>query len=467
MNRRSFLVLSALFLTPPLAHAQDATWKAGVAKAVITPKQPTWMSGYASRTKPAEGKVHDLWAKALVLEDAAGKRCLLVTLDLVGIDRDTAQAVCRDIEERYHVPRAAVRLAVSHTHCGPVVGSNLRSMYQLPPEQEARIDEFTVDLKKTIVAVAGEALKALAPARVEHGNGHVTFATNRRNNKEPDVPKLRAAGMLKGPVDHNVPVLAVRDPDGRVRAVVFGYACHATVLGFYQWCGDYPGFAQLALEKEYPGAVALFWAGCGADQNPLPRRTVALAESYGGRLAAGVADVLGAPMTPVEPMLRTAYAEVPLALADLPSRETLVEQAAGKERYVAARAKMLLHRLESAGSLRQTYPYPVQTWQLGRDLTWTALGGEVVVDYSLRLKRELTGHANDVLKRDVGPLWVTGYANDVMAYIPSLRVLMEGGYEGASSMVYYGLPTVWSPRVEETIVEAVRQQVDQVRSAKR
>src|SRR5450759_3419782 len=103
-----------------------------------------------------------------------------------------------------------------------------------------------------------------------------------------------------------------------------------------------------------------------------------------------------------------------------------------RDRYIAGRAKLLLKQIEEQGSLRQTYPYPVQAWQLGTDLTWVALGGEVVVDYSLRLKREL------------GPVWVAGYANDVMAYIPSLRVLKEGGYEGGGAMVYYGLPTVWS-----------------------
>ena len=96
-----------------------------------------------------------------------------------------------------------------------------------------------------------------------------------------------------------------------------------------------------------------------------------------------------------------------------------------------------------------TYPYPLQVWRLGNDLTWIALGGEVVVDYARRLKHEI----------DPGRTWVMGYANDVMAYIPSLRVLKEGGYEGGGAMLIYGLPTVWGPRVEETIVEAVHDQM--------
>jgi hypothetical protein len=456
MRRRHFVFCAfAVFLTCPAIFGQStapAPWKAGVAKLVITPKDFLWMSGYAARTKPAEGKVHELWAKALALEAPDGQRCLLVTMDLVGIDRELAKAVCDQIEKRHKLPRSAILLSVSHTHCGPVVGKNLRPMYFLDEGQKKLVDDYTRELQTKLVRVAEEALKDLKPAYLARGNGLVTFATNRRNNKEPDVPKLREHGQLKGPVDHDVPVLSVRDADGKVRAIVFGYACHATVLSFYEWCGDYPGFAQIELEKRYPGAVALFWQGCGGDQNPLPRRTVELAEEYGRQLAQGVESVMKAPMSPVAPLLKMAFDEIDLPLADLPSRETLIKDAASKDRFVASRARLLLKQIADQGSLRRTYPYPVQAWQLGTDLTWVALGGEVVVDYSLRLKKEL------------GPVWVTGYANDVMAYIPSLRVLKEGGYEGGGAMVYYGLPAVWSPRVEEMIVAAVHDQVKAVRA---
>jgi hypothetical protein len=301
--------------------------------------------------------------------------------------------------------------------------------------------------------VVGTAIGNLAPADLARGSGHVTFAVNRRNNKEADVPQLRDLGQLKGPVDHDVPVLSVRDKEGHVKAVVFGYACHATVLSSYEWSGDYPGFAQAALEKAHPGAVALFWAGCGADQNPLPRRTVELAEKYGQELAQGVEAVLSEPMAPVTGKLSAAYTEIALPFADLPTRDKLVEDSTNKDRYVAARAKHLLQAIKDKGSLAGTYPYPVQAWQIGSDLTFVALGGEVVVDYSLRLKKELG--------RD--DTWIAGYTNDVMAYIPSLRVLKEGGYEGGGAMVYYGLPTVWGPKVEEMIVSAAHDQVKKVR----
>lgn len=437
------VALGAIFFPIPV-HAQE-TWKAGLAKTVITPEKPMWMSGYI-RSKPAEGKLHDLWAKALVLEDASGKRGVLVTLDLIGVGRDLSVPICQKLTKKFGFAREAIILSSSHTHTGPVVGHTLSAMHFLDEAQQKLVDDYAELLPRKIVDVVDEAVKNLAPAKLTWKIGSAGFAVNRRNNKEPDVVKLKEAGELKGPVDHDVPVLAVRDNEGKLKGIVFGYACHSTVLAFQLWSGDYPGFAQIELEKAHPGAVAMFWAGCGADQNPLPRRTVALAEDYGKQLAAGVEAVLKERMHPVDAKLSAAYSEVKLPYGELPGREQLAKDALSDNKYVATRARALLEKWNKEGPLQADYPYPVQLWKLGQDLEWITLGGEVVVDYALRLKKELTP----------GKTWVMGYANDVMAYIPSLRVLKEGGYEGGGAMIYYGLPTVWGPRVEEIIVAAVK-----------
>lgn len=434
------------------SFAAELTWQAGFAKVAITPDRPMWMSGYASRTAPADGKETDLWAKAAVLQDGRGKKLVLVTLDLVGIDRALSQTVCKLIQDKHHVPREAVILSVSHTHCGPVVGSTLRSMYFLDAEQTKLVREYTDRLPGKVLEAVDAAAAGLAPVTLKSGAGRAGFAVNRRENKEKDVPDLRAAGQLKGPTDHDVPVLAACSADGKLRGVIFGYACHATVLSYQKWCGDYPGYAMIELEKSHPGAAALFFAGCGADQNPLPRRTVELAKGYGRQLAAAVGEVLRGSMATVAPESAALYREIDLPLAEVPTREALAKATLGDNKYEAARAGMLLKKLDADGAIPASYPYPVQAWRLGTDLTLLALGGEVVVDYSRRLKTELGGNT-----------WVMGYANDVMAYIPSARVLKEGGYEGATSMVYYGLPSVWGPRVEEIIVTEARRQADAVR----
>lgn len=426
------------------------TWKAGAAKVVITPQSSMWMAGYAARTRPAEGKMTELWAKALVLEDPAGKRAVLVTLDLVGIERGLSAPLCEMLAKRYRLDRSQIALNCSHTHSGPVVARNLRPMheYSLEKPQQELIHKYADELEAKVIAVVGQAMDKLAPAKIEWGSGRTDIAVNRRNNKADEVPQLRASGTLKGPSDHDLPVLAVKSADGKLVAVACGYACHATVLDGYQWSGDYPGFYQLEFEQSHPGATALFWAGCGADQNPLPRRSQELAEKYGKQLAAAVEEVLAKPLTPLAGNLETSYAEIPLALAKLPTRGELMMQTKDTNKYVAMRAKMLLEEIDGGQPLSQTYPYPVQLWRLGDGPQWFLLGGEVVVDFAIRIKSEQRGTKT----------WVAGYSNDVMAYIPSRRVLNEGGYEGGGAMVYYGLPTVWSELVEQQIMAEVNRQ---------
>ena len=409
-----------------------------------------WMSGYGSRNHPAEGKLTDLWAKALVLSDAQGNRAAMVTLDLVGIGRALSVSICERLEKQYDLKRDQVALCTSHTHTGPVVGRNLGPLHyrQVDADQRKLIDDYAARLADQVVKLVGQAIDDLQPCRVSWGSGTCTVAVNRRENREAQVPELRTAGALKGPSDHDVPVLAVHDADGKLKTVLFGYACHATVLSLYQWSGDYPGFAQLELEKALPGCQAMFFAGCGADQNPLPRRKVEQAKGYGKRLADAVRKVISGQLKPVVGNLKTTYREIPLALGTLPDRGQIEQDISSKNRYVAARARLLLEQLDGGRSLASTYPYPIEVWQLGDSVQCVILGGEVVVDYARRLKSELRGKQT----------WVAGYSNDVMAYIPSRRVLREGGYEGEGAMVYYGLPTAWSPDVERAIINEVHRQ---------
>jgi neutral ceramidase len=430
--------------------ASGADWQVGLAKTNITPEKPMWMAGYGGRDKPATGKLTELWAKAIVLQDSNGHRGLAITLDLVGIDRDLSRAICAAIETKHKLKREQIAIFCSHTHSGPVVSKNLRPMheYLLPADQKELIAEYAATLEVKVLELAGKAVQDLQPAKISWANGKATFAVNRRTNKEAEVPQLKADNKILGPSDHDVPVLAVHNERGELRAVLFGYACHATVLNGYDWCADWPGYAQLEIEKRHPGCLALFWAGCGADQNPLPRRKVELAEDYGRQTADAVDAALKDDLKTLKGPLSTTYREVAVPLGTLPAKDELETAAAGKDKFQAARAQMLLADLAAGKSLRSEYPYPIATWKFGGDVEWVILGGEVVVDYALRLKNDLRGKQT----------WVAGYANDVMAYIPSRRVLIEGGYEGGGAMVYYGLPTIWAPEIEEIIVREVLQQ---------
>ncbi len=415
--------------------AEPAGWKAGFARVVITPEKPMWMSGYGGRTHPAEGKVHDLFARAAALQDNSGHRSVFVSLDLVGVPKVMAERVTTAVKAKHKLERADLMFCCSHTHCGPALDQTLTHMLDMKEDDWKQVIEYQKWLDQRVLQAIDEALSDLKPARLATSIGKCGFASNRR-------PPIGT-----GPFDHEVPVLRVLSEDGlQLRGVIFGYACHNTVLGFYEWCGDYAGFAQLALEDRHPGATALFFSGCGADQNPLPRRKVEIAEQYGRMLSVSVDAVLQSEMAAVTGSLKTSFREIDLEFSQVPSREEVVRTAEGSDRYQRARAKLFLKDLDAGKSIATKYAYPIQTWKLG-GVTWVALGGEVVVDYSLRLKKELGS----------GSTWVAGYANDVMAYIPSERVLEEGGYEGDTSMIVYMQPSKWKSGLEDQIIRTVHE----------
>jgi hypothetical protein len=443
------------------ANEQPARWKAGVASTIITPDESMWMAGYAARTKPSEGKIHNLNAKVLALEDERGTRLVIVTVDLLGVPRQTRDWLEEQVRQRYKLAPEALLLSASHTHSGPVVREAKYSIYGntvygLSPEQIEQSNRYVDNLQQKVLELIGQAMENLAPATLGYSHARAGFAMNRRL---PSETGYRNSPNPDGPVDHDVPVLRIDSPDGKLRVVLFGYACHNTTLSGYEYCGDYAGFAQQYVQEAHPEATALFIAGCGGDQNPYPRggpQTVEYCKQHGRALANGVEVALIVKARPVSGPIRAALDTVSLEFAQPPSREQLEEQAKSKDKYESRHAQVLLKELDKTGSLRKTYPYLVQAVQFGDDLTMVALAGEVVVDYSLRLKRELAGPA----------VWIAAYTNDVFGYIPSVRVLQEGGYEAGDAMRYTDLPGPFAPSIEERIVDKVHELVDKTAAAK-
>jgi hypothetical protein len=253
-------------------------------------------------------------------------------------------------------------------------------------------------------------------------------------------------------VDHAVPVLTVTRPDKKLVAILFGYACHPTTLSFTKWCGDYPGFAQIALEKSHPDALAMFVNTCGGDQNPLPRRKVELCERYGHMLAAAVEEAMKQPLQPVSPGLRTAFAYVDLPYEHVITRPEL--RAALKDPNAVRQrwAERMIKKLDAGENFASSYPYPLHTWRLGKEPLVIGMGAETVVDYALRFKAQY------------GPgTWVFGYVDDMISYIPSRRVWAEGGYEGGPNLYEYGRPALrWAGDIEERIATSVDKLVKSV-----
>ncbi len=429
-------------------------WEIGVGRRVITPRNDVWLAGYGSK-RAAEGTIHDLWVKVLAIRDGGGKTLVMATTDHMGMSRVVYESILDKVRSGYGIQRAEFMLTFSHNHCGPCLTDDLVDYYPSDDEQRRMVTEYTDWMVEQVVEAVGDAMADFQPAQLSMGEGVCTVAVNRRENTEEQVIQLRAEDKpLKGAVDHYVPVLAVHGEAGELRAVLFGYACHPTTLSFNYWCGDYPGYAQLNLETAHPGVDAMFFNACGADANPLPRRELAYCEQYGKMLADAVEDVLAGPMQPVTGGLASAFEFIDLDYEELVTRETLLPVAQGQSALHARWANRMLKMIDEGVVFPTSYEYPIQAWRVGDELTMIAIGGEAVVDYSLRFKKEF------------GPgAWVCGYANDMAAYVPSRRVWEEGGYEGGRHLDEYGRPAWrWAGDIEDRIAAAAHRVVEAVRA---
>jgi hypothetical protein len=383
-------------------------WKAGAASVVITPSENLWMAGYSARKKPAEGTAQDLFAKALALEDETGQRLVIVTMDFIAVRRSLRDKVAARCLADRQLPAERLLMNASHTHSGPELSA--------PPGFEEQTKRYQAILEDSLVQVIGQAIDRLAPASVSYSHGRCGFAMNRR---WPSEGTFKNHPHSDGPVDHDVPVLCIHNADQKLEAIAFGYACHNTTSSSatlppdppkYLFNGDYAGYAQQALQQAYPDAVALFVMGCGGDQNPYPRNgempgklPLELAEHHGKTLACSAVAAMLAGRREITGTIQATAGEITLDREGKPS-----------------------------------HGYLIQAIRLGDFLTLVALSSETVVDYSLRLKREIKSPA----------VWIAGYSNEMSGYIPSRRVVIEGGYEAQG---HYALD------VEERIVGKVHE----------
>ena len=432
--------LSISFLLLACCISLGAQIKVGIAQKAITPKTPVWLSGYASRNKPSTEILHDLWAKALVIEENPGNRIVIVTTDILGLTHEISEAVASSVNKKYGIKRSQLLLNSSHTHSGPAIWPSLSVIFNLNTADQQSAGQYTQKLSQDIVEVIDMAMNNLAPMEISCGHGSADFAINRRQPTDKGVIIGLNPG---GPVDHDVMVLKIASPEGDLKAVLFGYACHNTTSNTYLVNGDFAGFAQIELEKANQGVVAMYLQGCCADQNPQPRGSIELAAEHGKSLAEAVQKTLSGDMHPVRTPIRTDFITVDL---DFPpfNPEVYEKEITGSDQYRQRRAMLILEAYNKGWKVDRL-PYPVQAIRFNNDLTILALSGEVVVDYSLRSKREYAKEN----------LFVAGYCNEVQGYIPTKRVLEEGGYEPETSMIYYGLPGPFANNVEDKVFSAI------------
>ena len=433
MKLRAFIAIGVMALPRVASAAAGPTAPVAAARVDITPEGPIRLNGYLARDAESKGTMQKIWAKALAI-GGDDRVTVLVAVDNLGVPDAITAEVADRLGRRAGLARDRLAIGSSHTHSAPCLTNVAPNVFgkPIPADQQARIDRYTRDLVDKLERVCLDALADRKPARLAWARGSVGFAANRRTPG--------------GQVDHDLPVLRATAPDGTLRAVVANYACHCVTIPPKENLidGDWAGYAQAAIEADHPGCVALTLIGCGADANPTRQFAPGAAVAHGRALADEVNRLLKGPWTDLPGPPEVALERLTLPFDTLPTRAQLeaLVKAGGPPGY---NASTWLARLDRGEALPASLPYSAQAWRFGDRLLMVFLPGEVVVDYALRLKKEF----------DSERLWVTAYANDVPCYIPSERILREGGYEGGGAMVYYGHPTRLKPGVEGLIVDAV------------
>ncbi len=435
--------------------AASAGWSGGAASISITPEGSLLTEGYVP-AKVATEKVHDVHAKALALRDPAGNRMVIVTADLSGYDYGFTDGIAKAAKKRWGLSRESILFNASHTHSGPaIMPEEWQILYGHSPEESAKVGRYIPWAAERFVKVIGEAIANMGPVEVTFSSANpVPFAMSRRYPTEKGISYRSGPGTQYGggPRDDTVPVLRVAAPDGKVKAVLFGYACHPITMLGEKFCADYPGFAQQYIEELFPGSIALFMQGCGGELVPNARYQIEYAMGHGRALADAVKNALAGTQTKVSGPIRSAYADTPLEFESAPDRATLETQLKSDNAALVRKARYLLDKLEKDGKISTTLPCPLQAVRFGPELLFIGISGETVADYALTLKSEnLTQFT-----------WVAGYCNYIYAYLPTWRIIREGGYEGGEAIRYSPFPGPFREDVESRVLNGVRGLVKQV-----
>ncbi|MFN0075188.1 MAG: neutral/alkaline non-lysosomal ceramidase N-terminal domain-containing protein [Prosthecobacter sp.] len=447
------IILPILFSAlSPLMAQQAVGWQAGAADVDITPAYPVRLSGYRSRTTEHEKVAQRLHANALALQWQDDAPAVIVTVDNFGVPAAVRAEVLKRLaaggktiaDERF-------ALHSSHTHCAPMLKGVLPYQFaaDLPADQQQQVERYTEELTVSIVKLIGAALGKMEAAQLDWSVGKVFFAFNRRLKTAAGIQN---AQNFSGPVDRALPVLRVRSADGKkLIATHASYACQCSTLEINEIHGDWAGLAHEEMGLRFPGSVCLIAIGCGGDQTPSPQRDIRFAIEHGVSVAKEIVRLINRPMQAISGPLNCANKEVMLPFEKLPTMAEWKAKAADKNPAVAYHAAKQLALLERGEKIAPALPYTIQVWNYDDDLLTINLPGEVVVDYSLRFKKEF----------DSVRTWVNGYTNDVPCYIPSQRVWDEGGFEGGDGMIYFDCPTRFASGIETIIASAVRQLVPQ------
>jgi len=434
--------------------------KAGFATAKITPPVGTALSGFGDRdfdSAGAKGVHDDLYARALYLSQGE-REALIMGFDLLFFSRQESDRIKAAIGNKIGLAPHEILLNTSHTHTGPKVGNWYYT--ESDPFYLDRLEEITIKAaeeakqsSQRVTLWAGETRTRVPLSRRKPlADGTVAFAPN------PD-----------GPVYDFLPFVVFRSRDEVPICLLFSVACHpSTIKGDERAnfiSADFPGAAAAKI-GQFPGKpAALFLQGAGGDAkasvigrdlDQWRGGTWEDVAAVGRMIASEIQSAILQGLREVKPLLNMALVEMKLPLAAPPAREALTSLLESPEsRAEGAPVDLLVRRmwaeeqialLDRGFGLRTEVPVLVQGMQLGRGLRIIGVEGELVAELG-SLIRDFYGS---------GITFPLGYSNGAQMYLPTSRMIREGGYE-VESFWEYRQPAPLAEGVEGHFLKALEE----------
>ncbi len=445
-------------------------FRAGAAKADITPANGIQLAGSIGRLRPCTGVNEPLFARALVLEQGSRRFCILA-LDVLVVDKPWAEEIRRCVHKVYGIPREAVMVHATQTHSGAEIGNDMcgEECKHIPDEYpwmrggDPRYNEPAV---AGIMDAIGKAIEKLSPVLVAFGraiDGRVAF--NRRHVLRTgeslcQPPKCDPRVLqVEGPADPEVGVVTFTAADGNVVAALLHFTSHpCNGYWFNQASPDWPGTWCNEMEAHFGAqCTGLTINGCCGNiitfnyLNPDQTPDQSDYHLIGRQLAQSTKRALET-MTPLDTS-SAAFGWTSEVLT-IPLRRIPDEMIAESKKMLTEHPKPIWtdeknvdrHWMHAVGvynvakeqETTPLYPFEVQALRIG-NYGLVAVGGEPFAETQLQVK--LTS-----------PLPFTQMAHmchGYIGYIPTKRAIRGGGYETMT-----GFGSRLAPEAAELIEES-------------
>lgn len=404
--------------------------KYSIAKAVISPKLGTRLAGFNNRL-PSQGILDDLALQVLLLIDDFGNRSLLISGEIIGFETSFVKKIRRYVKNNFpRIKESDICFNATHTHGGPATVYFVDAI----GSYDANYIKF---LEKTLKNCIHSVFKSKPKVgKMFGGMGNCNLSVNRR------LPSGMGVN-LKGSTDKNVGVILIKSKKEEI--LVINYACHPTIMNSNFISGDYPSATTRALKAQSKiSREVIFLQGAGADVKPRCFSEDGLKFRYGNSfdvakianlLVTSVNKVLAKRLTPLLLKLKSNFCYINLPYNSNPDLK-LPFLKGGKKIYQTRKKE----------NPNDGVTIELQVWVLSKECQLVALSGEVC--------HKIGVHSKKLTSCSI-PFFL-GYSNGLPCYIPTDKITKEGGYEGHTSMQYYGHPQPIKSGSEKKIYDSLK-----------